>query len=696
MVFSGARRFGGLLARVWRVLLLSGLVFAALPVGSALADTTIGQVGASAPSAQNQYAGTCGPGVFADTTYVVPSSGGVINSFSFDSSPYSANDQRDFLVLRGSGGSYKVIGKTGLVTLLGIGLQTIPVNIPVQSGDILGFYQPGPSNTFHWDCNRSASDGGSISGGLSSDPNVGDTLSLPGAADSTTDLNESANLVIDPPSISEAFSPSQVPVDSQTTLTFTITNPNGGPLTGVAFTDTLPSGLVIPPPGITDNSAGSAECSAGPSFTDGTLKAIAGTNTISFTGGSIAGSSSCEFGLYINAGTAGDKDNSVTVSSSNGGTGNTANATLTVLAPLSIGTSQQPASATVGSSIADQATVSGGLNPSGTVTFNLYNNSSGTGPALFTDMENLVNGVATSAGYNTTATGTDYWVATYNGDSNNNSISSGVADEPVTVIKASPTIGTTQQPASATVGSSIADKATVSGGFTGMGTVCPPTCPSGTVTFNLYNNPNGTGTPLFTDTESLSGGTATSKGYKTTSSGTDYWVATYNGDSNNNSVTSGAASEPVAITITKTGSNSGGLTVKPGQIVIISPNATINGSVTVQAGGSLEIGSGAKINGGLTATTGLTATGAGTIEACGSTISGQVTITGDTGLVTFGDTGSCAGNKITGGVKITGGTGGVKFFHNTVSGSLTITGNQQPVTIGNNTVSGTQTTSPNP
>ena len=40
-----------------------------------------------------------------------------------------------------------------------------------------------------------------------------------------------------------------------------------------------------------------------------------------------------------------------------------------------ITTSQQPATATVGNSIADQATVSGGDNPTGTVTFNLYNNS---------------------------------------------------------------------------------------------------------------------------------------------------------------------------------------------------------------------------------------------------------------------------------------------------------------------------------
>ena len=202
-----------------------------------------------------------------------------------------------------------------------------------------------------------------------------------------------------------------------------------------------------------------------------------------------------------------------------------------------IGGTQQPASATVGTSIADQATVSGGLNPTGTVTFNLYNNSNGTSAPLFTDTETLSGGTATSAGYTTTATGTVYWVATYNGDFYNAPVATGTASEPVVVSAATPTLGTTPQPANANVGATIADQATVSGGFN----------PTGTVTFQLFNNSTGSGTPLFTDTETLSGGTATSNGYTTTVNGTDYWVATYNGDSNNNAVTSGAASEPVTV-----------------------------------------------------------------------------------------------------------------------------------------------------
>ena len=86
---------------------------------------------------------------------------------------------------------------------------------------------------------------------------------------------------------------------------------------------------------------------------------------------------------------------------------------------LSISTTQQPASATVGSAIADQATVSGGDSPTGTVTFRLYDNPTATGPTLFTDTESLVSGTANSAGYKPSAPGTYYWIATYNGDANN-------------------------------------------------------------------------------------------------------------------------------------------------------------------------------------------------------------------------------------------------------------------------------------
>src|SRR5579884_951619 len=106
-----------------------------------------------------------------------------------------------------------------------------------------------------------------------------------------------------------------------------------------------------------------------------------------------------------------------------------------------------------------------------------------------------------------------------------------------TYVEGAPSISTSARPAVAVLGSVIADRAMVSGGFS----------PSGSVTFRLYDNPAASGTPLFSDTEPLVGGVATSKGYGPTATGTDYWVATYNGDSSNASVSSGDGAEPVTM-----------------------------------------------------------------------------------------------------------------------------------------------------
>ena len=91
--------------------------------------------------------------------------------------------------------------------------------------------------------------------------------------------------------------------------------------------------------------------------------------------------------------------------------------------------------------------MSGGFNPTGTVTFKLFapGDATCTGTPVFTSTDSRSAGPAsaTSGPFTTTAVGTYHWVATYNGDANNTTVSSGCGDEPVTIAQATPTIATT-------------------------------------------------------------------------------------------------------------------------------------------------------------------------------------------------------------------------------------------------------------
>ena len=132
----------------------------------------------------------------------------------------------------------------------------------------------------------------------------------------------SANLTVaTPPSITKAFGAAQIPLNGTTSLTFTIQNPNTNlALTGLAFTDSLPAGLVVATPNALNNTCG------------GTATAVAGSGSISLSAGTLAASASCTVSVNVQGTTAGVKNNSVQVTSTEGGTGNTSNASITVVA----------------------------------------------------------------------------------------------------------------------------------------------------------------------------------------------------------------------------------------------------------------------------------------------------------------------------------------------------------------------------
>lgn len=210
-----------------------------------------------------------------------------------------------------------------------------------------------------------------------------------------------------------------------------------------------------------------------------------------------------------------------------------------------ISTTPNLGSGNIGVTLNDSANLSGGNSPTGSITFKLFSPSDPTcsGTAAFTNVVSVSsnNTYNTSSGFTSNATGTWHWTATYSGDSNNTSVSSSCADEPVTVNKVSPSISTTPS-AGGVVGVTLNDTATLTGGYS----------PTGTVTFTLYPPSDSTcaGAASYTDADgsapydtSSSGG-----GFASNAVGTWHWKAAYGGDSNNNPVTSACADETVTTT----------------------------------------------------------------------------------------------------------------------------------------------------
>ena len=92
----------------------------------------------------------------------------------------------------------------------------------------------------------------------------------------------SALIVALPPAITKAFGAPAFPLGATTTLTFTLTNPNAIPVTGVAFSDILPTGLSFPAGAIVNSCflAGSENASS-VTVTGGTIPAN-GTCTLTY------------------------------------------------------------------------------------------------------------------------------------------------------------------------------------------------------------------------------------------------------------------------------------------------------------------------------------------------------------------------------------------------------------------------------
>src|SRR5262249_10495627 len=130
---------------------------------------------------------------------------------------------------------------------------------------------------------------------------------------------------LSPPTIAKGFAPSLISVGETSALTFTITNPNASTaLTGVAFSDPFPAGLVVATPnGLTGSCGGR------------TLTATAGAARVPPPAPPLAAAPSCTFSVNVTTPPPGFKTTTPpAATSTNGGTGNTASATLATSAGL--------------------------------------------------------------------------------------------------------------------------------------------------------------------------------------------------------------------------------------------------------------------------------------------------------------------------------------------------------------------------
>ncbi len=294
--------------------------------------------------------------------------------------------------------------------------------------------------------------------------------------------------------------------------------------------------------------------------------------------------------------------------------------------------------------VANLSAVGGHPSPTGTMTFSLCNpsqvTSAGCPSGAGTQVGNPVpisSGSATSdkaSGSLLSTIGKYCWRSDYTPDADGSKFykAGGHTDnssECFTVVKNSPSIVTTPNPTSVTLGNSsttLNDSAVLSGGHS----------PTGTITFTLVYN----GATVDTETVSVSGNNTytTPKGYTVpttgTVTGTYQWNATYSGDSTNNSVSEN--NDPSErVTVSKAGPS-------------LVTTATPHGTVTLDNTGSPKLTDSASLTGGYNPAGSITFTlkyNGVTVDTETATVTGNGTYSTPTGY-TLPSSGTVAGSYV--------------------------------------------------
>ena len=183
------------------------------------ADVTVGQV---APPNPESYC-NLGPtdtiqlAVAEGNSYVVPQAG-ILTSWSTSAGPGVEQSLALKVYRPVSGTTYSVIGQDGPRALVPSVLNTFPIDIPVQAGDVIGM-NDGEAILHHDACSFFTDEAGDVSGGLPGDAADGALLSFePKNTEPNVRVNISANLqpavVVIPPVSSTPPPPASGPPTS--------------------------------------------------------------------------------------------------------------------------------------------------------------------------------------------------------------------------------------------------------------------------------------------------------------------------------------------------------------------------------------------------------------------------------------------------------------------------------------------------
>ncbi len=199
----------------------------------------------------------------------------------------------------------------------------------------------------------------------------------------------------------------------------------------------------------------------------------------------------------------------------------------------SIATTLSATTTPVNTPVHDSSALTGATaNAGGSVTYSVFAGSSCSGTTTFSSTKTVTNSVIPdSDNFIPSSPGTYNWQAVYSGDANNNAATSTCQTETMVVTQLTPTVSTQIRNPNNTditattvpIGTVVHDHAVI----TGTGS----TTPTGTVDFNVFSNPNCSGTSSAVQSAvALVNGQADSATTTITISGLSYMVH-YNGDS---------------------------------------------------------------------------------------------------------------------------------------------------------------------